>query len=203
MALKIVVNYHGEDLMYEEKGYTKILGEVTQRFCRHYRFGDSLLDISRISWLAGIFFHMRLKVIVSPSGGINPALFFPLETKSYDSALYQDMSVGRIDKGIREFLQTCDRLKQNGVVFKASVNSGIVVIYDEVMRCIDVHDLKKEITIVNGVHKNRLGDYYRGMDLLIFSSSRTGESLGLTVLRPWRVVYLLGSDIGGIASYGE
>lgn len=44
------------------------------------------------------------KVIVSPSGGINPALFFPLETKSYDFALHIGY-VGRleIDKGIREF----------------------------------------------------------------------------------------------------
>lgn len=87
------------------------------------------------------------KVIVSPSGGINPALFFPLETKSYDFALHIGY-VGRleIDKGIREFLQTCDRLKQNGVVFKASV-VGYGSCYDEVMRFIDVHDLKKKLRL--------------------------------------------------------
>ena len=64
-------------------------------------------------------------------------------------------------------MQTCDRLKQNGVVFKASV-VGYGSCYDEVMRFIDVPDLKKEITIVNGVPQEKLGDYYRGMDLLIF-----------------------------------
>ena len=143
---KIVVNYHGEDLMYEEKGYTKILGEVTQRFCRKY--ASAIVVPSRYfkDIVVGRNILPASKVIVSPSGGINPALFFPLETKSYDFALHIGY-VGRleIDKGIREFLQTCDRLKQNGVVFKASV-VGYGSCYDEVMRFIDVHDLKKEIT---------------------------------------------------------
>ena len=70
------------------------------------------------------------------------------------------------------------------------------------MRFIDVHDLKKEITIVNGVPQEKLGDYYRGMDLLIFSSSRTGESLGLTGIEAMACgVPVIGSDIGGIAFY--
>ena len=201
---KIVVNYHGEDLMYEEKGYTKILGEVTQRFCRKY--ASAIVVPSRYfkDIVVGRNILPASKVIVSPSGGINPALFFPLETKSYDFALHIGY-VGRleIDKGIREFLQTCDRLKQNGVVFKASV-VGYGSCYDEVMRFIDVHDLKKEITIVNGVPQEKLGDYYRGMDLLIFSSSRTGESLGLTGIEAMACgVPVIGSDIGGIASYAE
>ena len=201
---KIVVNYHGEDLMYEEKGYTKILGEVTQRFCRKY--ASAIVVPSRYfkDIVVGRNILPASKVIVSPSGGINPALFFPLETKSYDFALHIGY-VGRleIDKGIREFLQTCDRLKQNGVVFKASV-VGYGSCYDEVMRFIDVHDLKKEITIVNGVPQEKLGDYYRGMDLLIFSSSRTGESLGLTGIEAMACgVPVIGSDIGGIASYVE
>ena len=88
-------------------------------------------------------------------------------------------------------------------MFKASV-VGYGSCYDEVMRFIDVHDLKKEITIVNGVPQEKLGDYYRGMDLLIFSSSRTGESLGLTGIEAMACgVPVIGSDIGGIASYVE
>ena len=42
------------------------------------------------------------------------------------------------------------------------------------------------------------------MDLLIFSSSRTGESLGLTGIEAMACgVPVIGSDIGGIASYVE
>ena len=74
--------------MYEEKGYTKILVRSPKDFCRKY--ASAIVVPSRYfkDIVVGRNILPASKVIVSPSGGINPALFFPLETKSYDSALH-------------------------------------------------------------------------------------------------------------------
>lgn len=202
---RIIVNYHGEDLVYEEQGYTKTLGITTQNFCRKY--ASAIVVPSQ--YFKNIVVEREIlpahKIIVSPSGGVNPDIFFPLKNKNYNLILHIGY-VGRLeaDKGIKEFLLTCDRLKQNRVAFKASV-IGYGSCYDEMMNFINTHNLESEITTVNGVPQKELGDYYRTMDLMIFSSSsKTGESLGLTGIEAMACgVPVIGSNIGGIASYVE
>ena len=199
---KIIVNYHGEDLVYEEKGYAKTLGVLTEKFCRKYAFTIIVPSqyFKDIVVKRNIFSPM--KVIVSPSGGINPDIFFPLTYKQYDSILKLGY-VGRLetDKGIREFLLICNRLHQNGTTFRALV-IGYGSYYGEMMRFVDENNLKDQIDIIQGVPQIKLGDYYRSMDLLIFASSRLGESLGLTGIEAMACgVPVIGYNIGGIASY--
>ena len=199
---KIIVNYHGEDLVYEEKGYTKTLGIQTEKFCRKYAsaiivpsqyFKDIVVERNILP---------SIKVVVSPSGGINPDIFFPLDCKNYNSILHIGY-VGRleIDKGIKDFLLTCDRLNQENLKFKATI-IGYGSYYDEMDCFIEKNNLKSKITVIQGIPQTMLGNYYRCMDLLIFSSSR--ESLGLTGIEAMACgVPVIGSNVGGIASYVE
>lgn len=199
---KIIVNYHGEDLVYEEKGYTRTLGVQTENFCRKYAsaiivpsqyFKDVVVERNILP---------PIKVVVSPSGGIDPSIFFPLDCKNYNSILHIGY-VGRleIDKGIKDFLLTCDRLNQENLKFKATI-IGYGSYYDEMVCFIEKSNFKSKITIIKGIPQIMLGNYYRCMDLLIFSSK--SESLGLTGIEAMACgVPVIGSNVGGIASYVE
>lgn len=201
---KIIVNYHGEDLLYEEKGYTKTLGIQMEKFC--HKYASAIIVPSQ--YFKDIVLERNIlpssKVVVSPSGGINPDIFFPLDCKNYNSILHIGY-VGRleIDKGIKDFLLTCDRLNQENLNFIATI-IGYGSYYDEMVSFIEKNNLKSKITIINGIPQIMLGNYYRSMDLLIFSSSRESESLGLTGIEAMACgVPVIGSNVGGIASYVE
>lgn len=199
---KIFVNYHGEDLIYNDSGYGNRLGVMTEDFCRKY----ATAIVVPSEYFKAIVVKRGIvdgrKVIVSPSGGIDPSVFYP-SGQAVNIATVHLGYVGRIepDKGIIEYLATCKRLKDLCVDFSGTV-IGYGSYYPSMLDFIASNGLGESIKVINGVPQKELGDYYRLFNLLIFSSSRTGESLGLTGIEAMACgVPVIGSNIGGIASY--
>lgn len=199
----LIVNLHGEDLIYNDKGYGYKLGVMMEKVC--HKYAQAIVVPS--DYFKRIVLQRNIlpedKIIVSPSGGINPDIFYPMRAKSYIKDNICIGYVGRLepDKGIREFLDVCLSLSKLRINF-----SGIIIgygsCYDESIEFITRHHLQDRLTIINGISQKELGKYYRDMDLLIFSSSRKAESLGLTGIEALACgTPVIGSNIGGIASY--
>lgn len=199
---KLLVNLHGEDLIYENKGYGKYLGKMMEQMCKKY--ADAIIVPSE-------YFKHELsnrkivsleKIIVSPSGGIDSQNFFPsFEVPSKNRPVHLGY-VGRMeeDKGIIEFLETCKILKESNIDYSATA-IGYGSCYEFAQLYI-INNQLSNVKLMAGLPQKELGNYYRSFDLLIFSSSRKSESLGLTGIESMACgTPIIGSDIGGIATY--
>lgn len=201
---KLVVNLHGEDLVYSNKGYGNWLGKLMEKMCRKY--ANAIVVPS--SYFKEIAEERSLTskdhIIVSPSGGINPQIFYPVINRSFCSDRIHLGYVGRMekDKGIIEFISVCKELMEEGVSFFATaIGYGSLYLYVQEFIC--SNGLSSTVELIQGMSQKNLGDYYRSFDILIFSSSsRTGESLGLTGIEAMACgTPVIGSNIGGIATY--
>lgn len=196
---KIIVNFHGEDLLYKRNGYTGKIGRLTESFCRKH----AIAIIVPSQYFKNIAESRNLisaeKIIVSPSGGINPDYFFPEPSNS--NKIVHIGYVGRLEheKGVCEFLETC-KILNNVIEYKATI-IGYGSYYNETITYIKSNCLDNKITLIKGLPQSELGNYYRMFDLLIFSS-RAQESLGLTGIEAMACgIPVIGSNVGGIASY--
>lgn len=202
----IIVNFHGEDLLYPDNSFHKRLGQATEKFCRRHATGIVVPS----SYYADIVERRGLidksRIIVSPSGGIDRDNFTPKDVSEIPEELGARLHlgyVGRLEegKGIREFLTVIRRMSERGVPFKATI-VGYGSLMPFTMQYIGMHGLSDLVTVIPGAPQCRLGDYYRSFDLLLFLSVRPEESLGLTGLEAMACgTPVVGSDVGGIASY--
>lgn len=198
---KTIVNFHGEDLLYEPQGISGKLGHLMERYCRKYV--DAIIVPS--SYYRDLAAQRHLvapdKLIISPSGGVNPEIFYPAVSKPTDKL--ELGYVGRLepDKGVWEALYCCERVKDRWPIRLTIIGYGSC--YDNLVDYIERHRLEDVVRIIPGVPQKELGRYYRGMHLFLFSSSsRTGESLGLTGIEAMACgVAVIGSNKGGIATY--
>lgn len=196
----IVVNFHGEDLLYENTGYTGMLGRLTENFCKRYASAIVVPSQYYKQIVANRCLIDNDKIIVSPSGGIDSKVFCRNNNIKDDSIIHLGC-VGRLekDKGICEFLTVCKDLHTK-LSFKATI-IGYGSLYEETLRFIQTNNLN-EVELIKGVPQSELGAYYNKFSLLIFSSSRTSESLGLTGIESMACgTPVIGSNIGGIVSY--
>lgn len=200
---KLIINLHGEDLMYRKNGIAGKLGRLMENTCR--RFAEAIIVPS--SYFRDIVLQRKLseqaKVIVSPSGGINRKIFSAKGIENIGSRSLRIGYVGRLeqDKGILEYLQVCKYLDSEGFEF-----SGIIIgygsQYNYTEKFLIDNNLSQKVELISGVAQSELGDFYRKIDLLLFSSSRTSESLGLTGIEALACgTPVIGSDIGGIRTY--
>lgn len=199
---KIIVNYHGEDLIYSDNGIGFKLGVMTEDYCRN----TASAIVVPSEYFKKIVIDRNIlpeeKIIVSPSGGIDPAVF-PPNSKLLNNETLLLGYVGRLEegKGIIEYIETCNLMKNKGKQFKGII-IGYGTLYNYVDSYIREHGLTEYVNIISGVPQKELGDYYRLFNLLIFSSSRTGESLGLTGIEAMACgTPVIGSDVGGISTY--
>lgn len=203
---KMIINFHGEDLLYSESGSHKWLGQTTETFCREYATGivvpspyfSQIVDDRR---LIG-----REKIIVSASGGINKDYFAPKKREKVVSEADNIIKlgyIGRLDpgKGALEFLFVLRRLWEMGENFKATL-IGYGTLYEEAVKFISENNLRDYVTVIPGVPQSELPEYYKSLDLLLFLSSQ--ESLGLAGIESLACgVPVIGSNAGGIISYLE
>lgn len=197
---RIIVNLHGEDLLYKRKGLSLLLGSLNDFFLKKV---DAIVVPS--NYFRNIVFE-RLsgnvkKVIVSPSGGIDPNKFFPkLFVKNGNSIIHLGY-VGRIDpnKGWKEFIEAISLLPES-LDFQVSIIGYGSEIEELRMYLSKMNSTK--IEYISKVEQGNLREYYSKFDLLIFPSTRTTESLGLVGLEAMACgTPVIGSDIGGIPSY--
>ena len=200
---KLVVNFHGEDLLYANTKYGRFLGHLMEKMCRKH----ATAIIVPSNYYKNILEERSLidtkRIIVSSSGGINPNIFYPPVSKEFSNKMLHLGYVGRMeeDKGIIEFLYACNVLNDKGHNFKATA-IGYGTKYEWAKSYIEEQNLSHIVTLISGVAQEKLGDFYRSFDLLIFSSSRSSESLGLTGIESMACgTPVIGSTVGGISSY--
>lgn len=203
---KIVVNFHGEDLLYADSGAHNRLGKATESFCRKY----ATAIVVPSPYFAGIVAEKHLtspdRIIVSPSGGINKDKFSPKDKiyieRNPEEVLHLGY-VGRLDhgKGILEFLSVMKRMADKGIKYRATI-IGYGDLINDTQSFIKDHNLQDYITLIPGVPQSELKDHYQNFDILLFLSSRPQESLGLTGIEAMACgTPVIGSNVGGIASY--
>lgn len=198
---KLVVNFHGEDLLYSPKGYANLLGKLMEKMCRKYANAIVVPScyFKRIAEERQLI--SQYHIIVSPSGGINPQTFYPAGNRNFSSDKIHLGYVGRMEKnkGIIEFINVCKELKRQGITFFATA-IGYGTLYQYVKDFVANNGLGDTLELIEGMPQTCLGDFYRSFDLLVFSSS--GESLGLTGIEAMACgTPVIGSNIGGIATY--
>lgn len=199
---QIVINFHGEDLIYRNIGYEKTLGIQTELFCKKYATAIVVPSV----YFKEIVLRRNLcsedKIIVSPSGGISHQYFYSNHKLNSNTIIHLGY-VGRLesDKGIAEYLELCKSLDRDNIKYKGTI-IGYGTLYEHVKSTIQDYNLTDKITLINGMSQSELGTYYRSFDLLIFCSSRAAESLGLTGIEAMACgTPVIGSKVGGISTY--
>lgn len=196
---RMILNYHGEDLLYKPYGLSGLLGRCSDKL-----ISRADLIVVPSDYFRTILLDRRLceldKIVVSPSGGIDCNIFYPIISKIQDK-MFHIGYVGRLesDKGVFELL---DSLKQ---IEKALNYQATFIGYGSaeyaIRERIKVFELQSRIQLKNGVPQTELYRFYSNFDLLIFPSKYC-ESLGLVGIEAMACgTPVVGSDIGGISSY--
>lgn len=198
---RIVVNLHGEDLLYPQKGISLFLGKLNDYFLKKV---DAIVVPSPYykEIVKKRIIDNEKNIIVSPSGGINANIFYPkrIDCNNRDD-IYHLGYVGRIDprKGWREFIGALDRLPNN-FNYRATI-----IGYGSEVECLKEYmrrDKRHQIDYIPKVAHEDLREYYSQFDILIFPSMRREESLGLVGIEAMACgTPVIGSNIGGIPSY--
>ena len=197
---KIIVNLHGEDLLYPQKGISLLLGKLNDYFLKKV---DAIVVPSHYyrEIVKSRILDNQKNIIVSPSGGINNELFYPKPFQFNDGNMYHLGYVGRIDprKGWKEFLESISKLP-NPSNFKATIigyGSEVEALKEYLSK-----NTKCHIDYIPKVAHEKLREHYSKFDLLIFPSMRKEESLGLVGIEAMACgTPVIGSNIGGIPSY--
>lgn len=197
---KIVVNLHGEDLLYPQTGLSLFLGKLNDYFLKKV---DAIV-------VPSLYYKDIVKervhdngknIFVSPSGGINANIFYPKRFDFNNRDIYHLGYVGRIDsrKGWREFMGVLDRLP-NKFNFRATI-----IGYGSEVECLKEYlarDKRHQIDYIPKVAHEELRKYYSQFDIFLFPSMRKEESLGLVGIEAMACgTPVIGSNIGGIPSY--
>ncbi len=196
---KVIVNLHGEDLLYPQKGISLLLGKLNDYFLK--KVDAIVVPSNYYKEIVKNRIQENKIIIVSPSGGINDELFYPKQFQYNDGNIYHLGFVGRIDphKGWREFLEAISKLP-NPPNFKATIigyGSEVEALHEYLST-----NTKCHIDYIPKVAHEELREYYSKFDLLLFPSMRKEESLGLVGIEAMACgTPVIGSNIGGIPSY--
>ena len=139
------------------------------------------------------------KFFISPSGGVNSSTFYNIDTKSNQFTLGY---VSRIDpgKGWDIFLSALYLLNKEFDIHAIIVGDGIDK--KTFKERIKKYKLNNIINYHGMLPQNDLNVIYNKLDLFIFPTIRTAESLGLVGLEAMSCgVPVIGSDIGGPSEY--
>ena len=196
---KLILNYHGEDLLYSGRIGT-ILGKATEKFAKLY--ADVIIVPS--NFFKNILHKKAIcddeKIIVFPSGGVDPQIFYPSH-KVLDSNCLKLGFVGRIEqgKGWKEYILALNSLKDR-IKFRGYI-IGYGTLEDDMQTLISQCGLKEHIEHIKGIPQKELQYYYSLFDLLLFTT-QLPESLGLVGLEAMACgTPIVATNIGGVATY--
>lgn len=196
---KIVVNYHGEDLLYDDNYYATFLGRIADALTKKY----SSLVVVPSQYYKDIVIQRELKrlddIYISPSGGISSAIFYPLKTTKKNELVVG--YVGRLqdDKGVIEYILACKNVMKEINIKAYIIGYGPLL---ETVKQQIVGD--NQFELIEGVDQRQLALYYNLFDIFCFPSKRKTESLGLVGLEAMACgIPVIGTNIGGIPTYLE
>ncbi len=206
--IKIITNVHGGDVV-PEKGIAHLFQPFVKRLLH---VSDKVIVPSDyFKELVQSKYALKNDIHISPSGGIDPTVFF-VESPDYStfdlSEQYKYVGyVGRIDygKGWDIFLEAISLVKQE--VQREDIKYIIVgngSQYQQLQSDIESKNLLNDIILIDLLSQDKLQKLYNVIDVLIFPTTRQGESLGLVGLEAMACgTPTIGSRIGGLKSYIE
>ncbi len=141
---------------------------------------------------------------ISPSGGIDPEVFYPPQNPQKEKNIPEIGFISRIvpGKGWDIFLESLYQLKQQQFEFHATmIGRGSQI--DQLKQKITQLDLDHEVEFIDAVPQQELARLYHGFDVFVFSSTLP-ESLGLVGLEAMACqVPVIGSKMAGVETYLE
>ncbi len=195
----IVVNVHGSDVVKQNKNIFKIfnnylLKRVDSIVVPSAYFKDVVVQ--------NFPFFNKDKIIIYPSGGIDLNVFYNQgknRKKEFTIGFVSRINKG---KGWSDFIEALAILKAKEIKF-----NGVIVgsgkDEDLMKELIIEHNLSKEISHIDAVDQNKLGEIYNSFDLFVFSTKML-ESLGLVGLEALACgVPVIAPDIAGPKTYLE
>ena len=199
---KLVINAHGSDLL-PQKLLSKIILTIN-----YYTIKNSSMIVVPSEFFRNIIVdkYNHSNVIVSPSGGVDPSLFYLRKKKCFDSPTLVLGYVSRIDegKGWDVFLNSLAILRE----VNPTLNIKAVMVGGGAQEFI-VQDVIKNLgleSIVNYLGskpQSELTEILNKIDLFVFPTMLT-ESLGLVGLESMACgTPVAGSRVGGLTSYIE
>jgi glycosyltransferase involved in cell wall biosynthesis len=198
--LNIVSNVHGTDVLPEISHgiYTSFFNVTLSRLIL---FRSSMI-ISPSEYFKGVIID-KYKVddaliYISPSGGVNSSIFYPLVRNKGLDEVVNFGYIGRIEKakGVDDLLMAyIDLLKTNKNVSLTIIGSGYG--YDKAK---SVSNKIKSIEILPGLSQEMLSEKYSTFDYLVFPSHH--ESLGLVPIEAMMCgIPVIASRIGAVSGY--
>lgn len=190
----LIINFHGEDLLYDDYNRCRWLGKQTMRFARTAR---ALIVPSDYFKEEAIRRGLSAsKIYISPSGGIDESIFSHVTILPRPGGRPHIGFIGRLEesKGIMELLSAIERLP-----FRVKTT---IIGYGSLSGKIQAAANDGSIHIINGLKQCELPAFYSSFDLFVFPSKRREESLGLTGIESMACgTPVVGSNIGGIPTY--
>lgn len=207
--LVLVENAHGNDVLIEGIHGSKNL----ERSRKALQITDWVIVPSDYykKVVGDTFSFPESKIFVSPSGGVNPTIFAPIERKRarVQIGLQQDNFligyISRIEKkkGWETFLHGCDKLREKGGIdnFKILI-VGNGAERDNLLKLVRLLSLESYVEYRDLAPQDYLKWYYNALDVFCFPSEC--ESLGLVGLEAMACGTLcVCSDAEGIKTYAE
>jgi L-malate glycosyltransferase len=204
--LNIYTNVHGSDVIPETK-----IQERLQKLV------EKLLKSSKLIIVPSLYFKEVVKekyrltneIEVSPSGGIDRKVFKPLNIQPSKIGLDDNKTyigyVGRIEyeKGWDDLIIAFEGITKENI-YK---NVSLIIVgngkeYLNMKEMVLQKGLEERVILLDFMSHNKLCEIYNIIDVLIFPTRRTGESLGLVGLEAMSCgTPVIGSNIGGLKSY--
>jgi glycosyltransferase involved in cell wall biosynthesis len=198
---KLVFNAHGGDIVHET-AFAKLIFPLAKLNIRKsslvvvpsYYFQEVLKETHK---------NLRLNIFISPSGGINLDLFYPIQSLKDNNTLNVGY-VGRLDEG-----KGWEILLEAVAVLKYKYNLNITAHFigdggqkEQFLKRIEELGINDSIRYYGQKPQSELVQYFNKFDVFVFPSYRLGESLGLVGLEAMACgVPVIGANIGGIATY--
>lgn len=194
----LVMNVHGDDVTASEGKKIDILNK--------YVLKRTALVVVPSSYFKELVlnnypFLTQKQVFVSPSGGVNSNIFYPIARAKNELPILG--MVSRIDagKGWDDLLKALKSLKSKNIVFNAVI-AGIGPEEEKMKAMLQDFDLCDEVEYLGPIRQDKLIHLYTKIDVLIFPTKREAESLGLVGLEAMSCgVPVIGGNIAGLKTY--
>ena len=198
--LNLIFNVHGSDVLTNSR-----LSEMLKQLCRPL-FAKSRYIVVPSEYFKRVVIKEfpeleERKIIVSASGGVSRAFF---SQGRYPSS--QSIRIGYVSrivkgKGWETLLKALKVLDDKGAGFEATiVGAGAESV--KLAEILAHSGYRNKVEYIGAIGHDKLPGFYKSIDLFVFPSE--SESLGLVGLEAMAAgVPVIGSDIGGIATYVE
>lgn len=198
----LVINAHGSDVLSNTK-----LNKFIQKLVSSIIIKADLIVVPSEYFKNVVMEKYEIsknRLYISPSSGVNLDIFRPSDGRSHEK--FTIGYVSRIDegKGWNVLLNAVKIIVEKGLdnieLLIIGGGSQERILKDMVSR----YQLCDQVKVIGVIAHDKLYIWYNKMDVFVFPTERSAESLGLVGLEAMACgVPVIGSDIGGLKGYVE